>query len=130
MEDNVNSRIDEWMRIVDKEWTSISGSTKVFDISTMTQYLAMDVITHLLFGETFGYVRTQSDVHGILQVVRERIPFVEVISLYTEFCTLILFISYIPWVKNILPNRQNNHGISRVMEVCTSIVRVSCCDPQ
>ena len=116
------------MRIVDKEWTSTSGNTKVFDISRMIQYLAMDVITHLLFGEPFGYVRTQNDIHGMLQVVRKRIPFVEVISLYTEFCTLILFISYIPWVKNVLPNRRNNHGIGRVMEVCITIVRMSCCD--
>ena len=78
----------------------------------------MDVITHLLFDEPFGYVRTQSDIHHMLQEVQKRLPVVEMISLFPEVCSLILFISYVPWVRNILPNRHDDYGIGRVMQVC------------
>ena len=114
------------MRIIDKEWTSASSTTKVLDISRMIQYLTMDIITHLLFGEPFGYVGTQSDIHGLLQVLEERLPVVVIISLFTELCSLILFISYIPWVRNILPNRRDKHGVGQVMNVCISVTQTSC----
>lgn len=116
------------MTTVDSEWTSASTTTKVFDISRMIQYLTMDVITHLLFGEPFGYVRTQSDVHRMLQVVQERLPVVEIMSLFPEICSLILFMSYIPWVKNILPNCRDKHGIGQVMKVRFSVHQTSCYD--
>ncbi len=119
VEDNVNSRIDEWMKVVDQNWTSNSNSTKPFDISRMIQYLTMDVITHLLFGDPFGYVRTQSDVHGFLQIVQERLPVVEQLSLFTELCSLLLFVSYMPWIRNVLPSRRDERGIGKVMKVCT-----------
>ena len=105
------------MKTVDEYWTSSSNSTKMFDISRMIQYLTMDVITHLLFGEPFGYVRTQSDVHGFLKILQERLPVVEPFTVLTELCSLLLFISYIPWVKRVLPSPRDKHGIGRVMKV-------------
>ena len=77
----------------------------------------MDVITHLLFGNPFGYVRIQSDIHSLLQLAQERLAVVGVMALFPEIHPLLLFISYIPWVKRILPNRQDKHGIGRAMEV-------------
>lgn len=117
VEDNVNSRIDEWMSIIDREWTSTSSTTKALDISRMIQYLTMDVITHLLFGEPFGYVRTQSDVHGLLRAAQERLAVVKLMPLFSELCSLLLFISYIPWVRNVLPNRRDKDGLGHVMKV-------------
>ena len=106
------------MSIVEKEWTSISSTTKVFDISKMIQYLTMDVITHLMFDEPFGYVRTQRDIYHILWELQKRLPLVEMIALFPEIYSRILFISYIPWVRKILPNRHDKHGVGRVMQVC------------
>ena len=105
------------MKKVDEDWTSSSNNTKRFDISRMTLYLTMDVITHLLFGDPFGFVRTQSDMHGFFKILQERLPVVEQLSVLTELCSLLLFISYIPWVKNILPSPRDKQGIGRVMKV-------------
>ena len=117
IEDNVDARIDECMKTIDKNWTSELNNTEVFDISRMIQYLTMDVITQLLFGDSFGYVRTQSDVYGLLQMTRERLAAVGLIALFPELCSLLLFISNIPWLQRILPNRRDKHGVGRAMEV-------------
>ena len=86
-------------------------------MSKLIQYLTMDVITHLLFGKPFGYVRTQSDVHGFLKIVRERLPIVEAFSVLTELSTLLRLMSYVPGLERLIPNPRDKSGIGRVMRV-------------
>ena len=117
IEDKANALIGECMKTIDRNWTSELNDTKIFDISRMIQYLTMDVITQLLFGDPFGDVRTQSDVYGLLKMTRERLATVGVMALFPELYSLLLFISYIPLLKGILPNRRDKHGIGRAMEV-------------
>lgn len=111
------------MGLLDQDWSSSFGDlTKTADLSKWIQYLTMDVITFLLFGEAFGYARTQTDVYGFLQIVQERLPIVEQFSLLTELCTVILGVSYVPWLKNILPSQRDEWGIGKVMNVCLTDV--------
>ena len=102
---------------MDEQWTSSKGTTKTLDISKMIQYLTMDIITHLLFGAPFGFLRTQSDLHDFLKIVRERLPIVEAFSVLTELCTLLKVISYVPGIKLLIPNPRDRSGIGRVMKV-------------
>ena len=105
------------MDTVDEHYVSSDRVTKEVDISRTIQFLTMDVITHLLFGEPFGYVRTQSDIHDFLNIVQERLPVVETFSVLTELLSLLWLMSYIPWLKLLIPNHKDESGIGRVMRV-------------
>ncbi|KAL9117204.1 MAG: hypothetical protein Q9187_006263, partial [Circinaria calcarea] len=122
VESSVDNRVNEVMRTIDERWISTPDNTKRLDISMMIQYLSMDVITHLLFGKPFGYVHTYTDVHGFIQIIKERLPIVEQFFVLTELCDLLLFVSYVPGLRSILPSPRDNWGIGKVMGIARQAV--------
>lgn len=64
------------------------GRERVVNFDTIVTYFTMDVITRISFGRDFGFLRTHSDVFGIIEASR------------TAFRTYTIPIS-IPWLRNI-----------------------------
>lgn len=68
--------------------TTNTHGPAVVDFALISMYFTMDVITRLAFGEELGFLRTDSDVHGLLQQIRG--------SLRIAFIPLV-----VPWFRDI-----------------------------
>lgn len=64
----------------------------VVDFALVSMYFTMDVITRLAFGEELGFMRTDSDVHGLLEQIRG--------ALRIAFIPLV-----VPWFRDIAFSR-------------------------
>lgn len=68
--------------------TTDPRSPAVVDLALVSMYFTMDVITRLAFGEELGFMRTNSDVHGLLEQTRG--------ALRVAFIPLV-----VPWFRDI-----------------------------
>ncbi|KAI9796326.1 MAG: hypothetical protein M1835_004317 [Candelina submexicana] len=123
LELNVDARLREWISIIDRDWASRPGETKRFDIGRSIQYLTMDVISHLSFGEPLGFVKNQKDMHDFLKILESRLPVVEQFSVLTEFTSVLTRVSQIAFLKKwIIPSAKDKTGLGRILGISKNVV--------
>ncbi|KAJ9280836.1 hypothetical protein DTO021D3_2306 [Paecilomyces variotii] len=113
LEPTIDERIHEWLTYIDSFGISTSSSTVKFDIARSLQYLTTDIISHLCFGEPFGFVKTHDDVYGFLATLESRLPIVEKFSVVVELSSLLSALSYIPYFEHyVLPQPTDENGFA------------------
>lgn len=83
------------------------------------QYLTTDVISHLCFGEPFGFVKTHGDVYGFIATLESRLPFIENFSVIVELNRVLSAICSVPFLKTrLLPQPTDEDGLGKIVGVC------------
>jgi hypothetical protein len=97
--------------LIEREYLSNKKEYKRLDFAKITQYFTLDVITALAFGDAFGYLERDQDVHGYIAMTEANIPF-------------LMALSYLPWLVKILhsrlfraftPSEKDKLGFGRLM---------------
>lgn len=70
MEPVVDDMVRALVQHVRDEVAEGPGRGRVLDFTTVAAYFTMDVIARVAFGREFGYLRTHSDVFGIVGAIR------------------------------------------------------------
>ncbi|ROV93639.1 hypothetical protein VMCG_08103 [Cytospora schulzeri] len=70
MEPIVDNILDVQTQYLRDKCAMNPGATAVVDLTTVTHYFTMDVITRLSFGKELGFLRNDTDVHGLLAAAR------------------------------------------------------------
>ena len=55
-----------------------SGALVPLDLARMTQYFTLDSITKIAFGEEFGFLRNEHDMHGYLKIIEDVAPIMHI----------------------------------------------------
>lgn len=119
VESCIDTRIQEWIRVIDQNWVSASGETKKYDLGRNIQFLTTDIICDLCFGRPLGFVKHQKDMHDFLKTLESRLPIVEQFSILTEVNTVLRVLSSSAWLKSCLIPSANDHaGVGRILRVC------------
>lgn len=82
-----------------------------FDFAQKAKYFALDVTTELSFGEPFGDMATDSDVHGYIKTTERTVP---VMVLTTELPWLVNVLE-LGIIKRFLPSDKDLLGIGKAM---------------
>ncbi|KAJ9203965.1 hypothetical protein DTO166G4_2685 [Paecilomyces variotii] len=123
LEPTIDERIHEWLTYIDSFGISTSSSTVKFDIARSLQYLTTDIISHLCFGEPFGFVKTHDDVYGFLATLESRLPIVEKFSVVVELSSLLSALSYIPYFEHyVLPQPTDENGLGKILGISKRVV--------
>ncbi|KAL6713983.1 hypothetical protein ACLMJK_008477 [Lecanora helva] len=118
MENAIDTRLKEWIYLIDRAWVSGPWETRKFDIGRSIQFLMTDIISHLSFGEPLGFVQHQKDMHDFFRTLETRLRIVEQFSVLTEFNTLLVKLSSIKWLKRkLIPSATDHHGVGRILRV-------------
>jgi hypothetical protein len=90
LEAAVDSQIESFISLIRRKYLSTETTVIPLDLGHKMQYLTMDVITKLAYGEEFGYSKTDSDVHEFLQNTEDSLPFLQICGDIPLFRTLFL----------------------------------------
>lgn len=100
-----------FIHLIDSKYTSSDSESKPFDFGRKAQYLTLDVISDVAFGEPFGFLATDSDVHGYIKTTEENLP-------------AIIMVTVLPWLnwllqspilKALLPSDKDQLGLGKIM---------------
>ncbi|KAK1066759.1 hypothetical protein LTR74_006969 [Friedmanniomyces endolithicus] len=84
---------------------------RTVDLSQMTSYFTLDVISKVAFGQTFGFLDNDEDPFGYLANLAQMLPAIIVFGVYTELTNIMK----LPAVKAALPKSSDKRGLGRVM---------------
>lgn len=90
---------------------------KPFDLGHKAQYFTLDVISDLAFGEPFGDLETDSDVHGYIGAMEESMPTIIV----TTVMPWVIRLLQLPIFKGMLPSDKDRVGVGRAMAIAKKV---------
>lgn len=71
MEQDLDGQISNLKKLIRRKYISTRGQTRPMDWGLLAQYFTVDSLTMIAYGEEFGGLATDTDVHGYMQTVEE-----------------------------------------------------------
>lgn len=115
MEHHIDERINEWILKLDELYAGRDSEKKkkYFDFTPWTNYVAYDVLSDAVFGEHFGFVRTASDVGGLIEAFQEAMCVGGIFGRLHKINAMLFY----PPFNMLLPKTTDKKGVGAVMRV-------------
>ncbi|KAG6096819.1 hypothetical protein E4U30_001212 [Claviceps sp. LM220 group G6] len=97
---------------------SYAKENRIFDFARKVQYLAVDVVTDLIFGETFGDLTSDADVNGFLGAMERFVPTLIVSTVLPWMIPLL----GMPFFRPLIPSEHDVLGVGRIMGIAKRVV--------
>jgi hypothetical protein len=102
----------DFFNLLHDKYMSSESSFRPVDFARVTQYLVIDVISDIAFGEPFGFLAQDGDVHDYIKMQRALLPVFEWFSTLPSLNRLIR----IPWISRLaMPTPDDKTGLGRLM---------------
>jgi cytochrome P450 len=92
---------------------------RILDLSRITTFFTLDVISKIAFGVSFGFLENDEDPYGYLANLAQLLPAIILFGVYTELTNLMKW----PVMKASLPKSTDKRGLGRVMGFAADRVR-------
>ncbi|CAJ2509046.1 Uu.00g140720.m01.CDS01 [Anthostomella pinea] len=120
-EQDVDDQLLKYLELVNSKYVSKpeDGIFRTVDLSRVTSFFTLDVISKVAFGQPFGFLDKDDDPFGYLASLAEMLLAVIVFGVYTEITNLMK----IPLIKAALPKSTDKRGLGRVMGFAGDMVQ-------
>lgn len=107
LEPKVDSSVQNLVRLLD----SYVRDGRPFDLARKIHFFALDVISELAFGEPFGDLTTDSDVHSLVTDIETYLPYL-IVSTVMSWMIPVLGL---PVFRPLMPSEHDVLGIGRLV---------------
>ena len=98
--------------LIERKYLSSGSHLRPLDFGRITQYMTLDVITKIAYGEAFGYLAQDEDVHQYIQTTEELVPS---LTLYAAVPVVARFFNT-SWMRVLVgPSKKDKKGIGKLM---------------
>ena len=113
LEKDVDEQLQKFFDLVNSKYLARpeEGVYRTVDLSRITSFFTLDVISKIAFGHTFGFLERDEDPFGYLKNLEQFLPAIIVFGVYTELTKILK----IPLLKAALPKSTDKRGLGRVM---------------
>ncbi|MCJ1251737.1 hypothetical protein MMC30_008974 [Trapelia coarctata] len=119
LEQSVDDIIQGMFRHIERSYLSSAADTKRLDLGKLINYFTLDVITKVSFGDAFGFLAKDEDVHQYLATLNPTVPITTIISA----CPTLRWIFGIRWVASLIsPTNDRTKGFGKLAAICEDVV--------
>lgn len=113
LENDVDEKLLQLFELISSKYVARpdEGVYRTMDLSRVTSFFTLDVISKIAFGQTFGFLDNDNDPFGYLANLEQFLPAIIVFGVYTELTNILK----IPLLKSALPKSTDKRGLGRVM---------------
>ncbi|OAL49101.1 benzoate 4-monooxygenase cytochrome-like protein P450 [Pyrenochaeta sp. DS3sAY3a] len=125
LESDIDKRVQEFLQLIRTKYLSSSSKLIPMDLARKAQFFTLDVISTIGFGEPFGDLTSDSDVHGYIKAAGE------FLSLSPWFAALGLtpVLQYPPIARLFGPSEKDALGVGRIMAAARGIIETRLTKP-
>lgn len=113
LENDVDERLLHMLDLIGNKYVAHpeDAVSPRMDLSRITSFFTLDVISKVAFGQTFGFLDKDDDPFGYLKNLEQFLPAIIVFGVYTELTNILKM----PLIKSALPKSTDKRGLGRVM---------------
>ena len=99
------------VKLIEEKYVSTATEFRPMDIGRKASYFTLDVLSSLAFGEPFGDLPTDSDIHSYIATIEEVGPALIIVTILPWIRTLLS----LPFLRGLLPSPKDATGLGKVM---------------
>ena len=73
-EPGVDRQVNQLIALIDTNYISDHGTLRPFELSTKSQFFALDVISDVSFGNAFGFLTEDKDLYQYIEINDSAVP--------------------------------------------------------
>lgn len=89
LEEAIDEQVQALVSLIRRSYVSEGGTLRPMDLGQVSPYFTLDAIMRVAYGKAFGYLITETDVHGYIKASEEAGP-------------LLTLSGEIPWIGKIM----------------------------
>lgn len=106
MEKTIEIEIAKLVELIETKYLSTAHEYRPMDFGEKGQFFTLDVISHLAFGEAFGYLQKDDDVFNYIKITSSFIPIMLVLANIPSLATMLQS----PMLRGALPKESDKLG--------------------
>ncbi|KAH6710192.1 hypothetical protein VD0002_g8305 [Verticillium dahliae] len=118
LETAIDAQMLSLVRLIEERYVSTPGVFRPMDFASKMQYLTLDIITSLAFGECFGYLSQDKDVHNYIQITEESMPVMMTLSVLPSLAAIMQS----PFFRRAMPSEHDRVGLGKFIAVAKKVV--------
>jgi hypothetical protein len=107
----VDKQIEGFVSLIERKYVSTNTVFRPVDFARIAQYFTLDVIGEIAFGKSFGYLKTDSDIHDYIRTTEKAMPFMMVVCVM-PLLGKIIHSRFLNW---IMPSENDKMGFGKVL---------------
>jgi cytochrome P450 len=113
MESDIDAKLLQMFALIQNKYLAKpeEGTFRTVDLSRVTSFFTLDVISKIAFGQPFGFLDNDADPFGYLANLMQFLPAIIVFGVYTELTNIMKM----RFIKPLLPSSSDPRGLGRVM---------------
>ncbi|KAF2449140.1 cytochrome P450 [Karstenula rhodostoma CBS 690.94] len=118
LESTIDRYIDQYTSLIRHKYRSTPAQHKVMDLARKTQYLTLDVISDIGFGQAFGDLANDADMDSYLESTDK------VMASLSIICAsgVLRFLQWPPVARFVGPNEKSESGFGKVMATARRLI--------
>ena len=120
--DGVHESIDEcvarFVQLIEDKYLSTTSEHRPVDFARKVQYLTLDVISTIAFGEAFGFIGHDADFFDYIKTTEDTVPVMQLCALVPWLVKLLQS----PIGKLIMPTEKDPVGLGPIMATAKRVV--------
>ena len=109
LESTIDNEVLSFIELIERKYVSEDGHYCPMDLSKKAQYFTLDVITSLAFGQKFGYLEQDTDVHSYIKMTEDSMPVMMVLSVIPALARLL----QTRLLRRLMPSEHDRVGFGK-----------------
>ncbi|CBX98545.1 similar to benzoate 4-monooxygenase cytochrome P450 [Plenodomus lingam JN3] len=118
LESDIDNRVLELLNLIRTKYTSTAAQSRPVDIGRKIQYFTLDVISSVGFGEPFGDLEADADLHDIIKSTKVGLTMITIFGAFG-------LVPYLQWplIAHLLaPSETDKTGVGRMMYIARNVI--------
>ncbi|KAF2844912.1 benzoate 4-monooxygenase cytochrome-like protein P450 [Plenodomus tracheiphilus IPT5] len=118
LESDIDKRVLELLSLIRSKYTSSTAESRPVDIGRKIQYFTLDVISMVGFGQSFGDLEADADLHEIIKATKVGMTMITIFGAFG-------LVPYLQWpviARLLAPAETDKTGMGRMLHIARNII--------
>lgn len=118
LDESIDVGVARFIRLIEQKYLSTKTEYRPVDFARKVQYMTLDIISKIAFGESFGFMEADDDVYGYIKTTEDTVPMMQMFALIPWLISLLQS----PLCKAMMPSERDTVGLGPIMATATRVV--------
>lgn len=118
LDESIDAGVARFIRLIEDKYLSTADEFRPVDMARKIQYMTLDVISKIAFGEPFGFMDKDDDHFGYIKTTEDTVPMMQMFALIPWLISLLQS----PLCKAMMPSERDTVGLGPIMAAATRAV--------
>lgn len=109
LESGIDKGVLAFVDLIERNYMSAGTEFKPMDFARKAQYLTLDIITDLAFGQSFGYLAQDTDIHDYIKITEDSMPVMMVLTVIPALARLMQS----KYLRRLMPSEHDRVGFGK-----------------